>query len=118
MMDGRPLYPRGWHFVADSLSPDGCSMPTPLTRIDNPVRYFIVDFGCSIRFLPGQSRLIAGEGGRDQEAPELALYRPYDAFKLDVFTTGNMLLKDCYKVSFTGLDTILNSTMLICGLGI
>lgn len=102
-MDGRPLYPRGWHFVADNVSPDGRDILTPLTRIDHPVRYWIIDFGYSVRFLPGESHLSTADGGRDQDPPELAESKPYDPFKLDVFTAGNTLLQDFYQVSATML---------------
>lgn len=100
-MDGNPIYPDGWHFVADNCSHSGVDLlPQPLPRIDHRMRYYIVDFGFSIRFLPGQSHIIDDYGGRDREAPELVPDKPrYDAFKLDVFTVGNILYKDFYQVN-------------------
>lgn len=98
MMDGRPILPDGWHFVRDSFTSDGLDIISPLARIDYPVRYFFVDFGMSIRFQPESSPLITGCGGRDKDVPELSDINPYDAFKVDIFTVGNVLLKDFYQV--------------------
>jgi hypothetical protein len=97
-MDGRPIIPHGWHFVRDTYSRDGLYEITPLARIDHPVRYFFVDYGLSVRLHPGQPRVIRDFGGRDQEVPELSIPCPYDPFKADVFTVGNVLFKDFYQV--------------------
>lgn len=100
-MDGNPIYPNGWHFAADNCTTSGVDLlPPPLPRIDHAVRYYIVDFGLSIRFHHGQSHIVDGYGGRDVDVPELAPDKPrYDAFKLDVFTVGNVLYKDFYQVN-------------------
>ncbi|RDB27165.1 hypothetical protein Hypma_004589 [Hypsizygus marmoreus] len=103
MMDGRPILPGGWHFVDGCFTPDGIDELRPLARIDHPVRYFIIDYDCSVRFRPGESPVIHGLGGRDQDLPELALYQPFDHFKADVFTLGNVFLKD-FKQKYLGLD--------------
>lgn len=101
MMDGRPILPHGWHFVADNCLPNGVDQLSPLARIDHPVRYYIVDYDCSVRLQPGQSHIISGFGGRDGDVPEIAKYQPHDPFKVDVFTVGNMLYKDFYQASRT-----------------
>lgn len=99
-MDGNSIYPHGWHFAADNCTPGGVDLlPPPLPRIDHAVRYYIIDFGLSTRFLPGQSHIVDDFGGRDRKPPELASHKPrYDAFKLDVFTAGNVFFKDFYQV--------------------
>jgi hypothetical protein len=99
MMDARPLYPQGWHFAKGTHAPNGIDGVTPLARIDHPVRYIIIDYELSIRFQPGQSHLINAPGGRDGDAPEISLYkdRSYDAFKLDVFTVGNLINDEFWK---------------------
>jgi hypothetical protein len=98
MMDGRPLFPKGWHPVYDHYSCDGLNELTPLTRIDHPVRYYFIDFGLSSRFLPGEAHLVVGLKGRDHDVPELSNTHPYDPFKVDIFIIGNLLLKDFHQV--------------------
>lgn len=98
MMDASPILPQGWHFVSPSLTPDGLSILSPLNRIEHPVRYFIIDFDCSVRFYPGQTFIIDGLGGRDDDVPELAERKPFDHFKLDVFTLGNVVFKEFKQV--------------------
>ncbi|KAF5387969.1 hypothetical protein D9615_000850 [Tricholomella constricta] len=88
MMDARPILPSGWHLVAHHY---------------NPVRYVIIDFDCSVRLSPGQPRLIRKFGGRDGDPPEYKSRDPYDPFKIDVFTLGNVFYKDFYQV-YQGLD--------------
>lgn len=104
MMDATPILPRGWHFSDPSFTADGVDFVNPLPRIDHPVRYYIIDFDCSIRFLPGQSPIINGLGGRDGEVPELAVSEPFDHFKLDIFTLGNVFFTDFYKVRVVRLE--------------
>ncbi|RDB17255.1 hypothetical protein Hypma_001975 [Hypsizygus marmoreus] len=103
MMDALPLFPRGWHFASPSFAPDGIKILKPRTRIDHPVRYYIIDYDCAVRFLPGQSPVIRGLGGRDDDPPELELPIPFDHFKLDVFTLGNVFRKDL-RQKFIGLE--------------
>lgn len=103
MMDARPIFPEGWHFATNSFTEDGTELVRPLARIDHPVRYYIIDFDFSVRFLPGQSSIIKGLGGRDHDAPELHTHLPFDHFKLDVFTVGN-LFKKYFKEKFLGLE--------------
>ncbi|TFK34923.1 hypothetical protein BDQ12DRAFT_761164 [Crucibulum laeve] len=103
MMDARPLYPQGWHFVDNNYSLDGNDHLTPLARIDNPVRYYIIDYDCSVHLKPGQPHLIQGDGGRDPDVPELMELHPFDPFKVDVFTVGNMLFKEFYR-KYLGVD--------------
>ncbi|KAF9461620.1 kinase-like domain-containing protein [Collybia nuda] len=103
MMDASSILPRGWHFVSPSFTPDGQNILAPLARIDYPVKYFIIDHDCSVRFSPGQSPIIDGLGGRDNDAPELFQRKPFDHFKLDVFTLGNVFLKD-FSQKYLGLE--------------
>ncbi|KAF5388308.1 hypothetical protein D9615_000851 [Tricholomella constricta] len=103
MMDARPILPSGWHFVAHHCIPDGVTPISPLARIDYPVRYIIIDFDCSVRLSPGQPHLIRRFGGRDGDPPEYKSREPYDPFKIDVFTLGNVFFKDFYQ-KYEGLD--------------
>lgn len=97
-MDATPILPRGWHFASLSFTADGRDFVAPLQRIDHPVRYYIIDFDCSVRFTPGESPIRNGLGGRDDDAPELAESKPFDHLKLDIFTLGNVFFMDLYQV--------------------
>ncbi|KAG5653364.1 hypothetical protein H0H81_000865 [Sphagnurus paluster] len=103
MMDARPIIPSGWHFVAHNREPDGFTSISPLARIDHPVRYIIIDFDCSIEADSKNPPLILGFGGRDGDPPEYQTRKPYDPFKIDVFTLGNVFYKDLY-MKYEGLD--------------
>jgi hypothetical protein len=99
MMDGRPILPQGWHFVRSHFTPNCVDSIAPLARIDYPVRYFIIDYDCSIRFGHGQSPILEGFDGREGDPPELKKHLQYDAFKMDVFTLGNVFEKDFYQAN-------------------
>ncbi|TFY59644.1 hypothetical protein EVG20_g7709 [Dentipellis fragilis] len=105
MMDGAPLYPRGHHPIRREFLPDAVHLISPLPRIDNPVRYYFIDFGMSTRFEPGASHLVTGAKGRDKELPELSRDVPYDAFKADVFILGNVYKKE-FLEKYHGLDCL------------
>ena len=108
MMDGRPLYPEGRHPVRRYATPDALYDATPLSRTDHPVRYYYIDFDLSVRFKEGQSHNVIGDVGRDNEVPELSNDVPYNAFKVDIFSLGNLYYKEFCKVRptpFVGLPT-------------
>ena len=99
-MDGSAMYPRGFHPVNTSCLPDGRTMAWPRRRSAVPVRYYFVDYSLSTYFPPGTSpRLVIGEGGRDQEVPELSNDVPYDPFKADIYLVGNLFRRMFYKVA-------------------
>jgi len=55
------------------------------------VKYYFIDYGISSYFPPGsQERLVLGTEGREQDVPELSDEVPYDPFKVDIFTIGNV----------------------------
>ncbi|CCM01524.1 uncharacterized protein FIBRA_03580 [Fibroporia radiculosa] len=103
MMDGRPLYPHGHHPVRRNYTTDGVFDVVPLSRLDCPVRYYFIDFGISTRFLEGSSTYVLGRQGRDKDVPELSSEVPYDAFKVDIFTLGNLYRTEFYE-KYHGLD--------------
>jgi hypothetical protein len=105
MVDARPILPTGWHFVEDQSEPNGVDPIVPLARIDHPVRYLIVDYGCAVQFRPGQSHLVKDFSGRDTDPPELMMHPTYDAFKVDVFTLGNVFDRDFYQACTFVCDT-------------
>ncbi len=97
-MDGQPLYPQGHHPVRLHYAPDNVHHATPLARIDNPVRYFYIDFGISHRFAAGSKPMLLGRKGRNQQVPELSSTVPYDAFKVDVYGLGDVYAKEFVDV--------------------
>ncbi|KAG5728180.1 hypothetical protein E4T56_gene19317 [Termitomyces sp. T112] len=104
MMDAQPILPQGWHFASPSVAPNGYENIKPLPRIDYPVRYYLIDFDGSIRFSPGESPVIKGVGGRDNDPPELITpHIPFDQYKLDVFTLGNVFRKE-FQQKYLNLD--------------
>lgn len=48
----------------------------------------------------GKTLLIMDIGGDDVDVPELFNGKPYDPYKLDVYTLGNVFLKEFYQVGF------------------
>ena len=96
------MFPQGFHPVKDIFLPDDITTPAPyIPRRDVGVRYYFVDYGISSYFPTGsEPRLVLGRDGRDQEVPELSDEVPYDPFKVDICTIGNVLRLDICKVSF------------------
>jgi hypothetical protein len=111
-MDGRPILPNGWHFVRHDLAPNGVDAIAPRARIDHPVRYFIIDYDCSMRFSSGQSHLVRAFGGADSDPPELTKPYQYNAFKVDVFTLGNVFDKNFYQACALRMIATTNTSYL------
>ena len=105
-MDARPLYPQGYHPVRQYCTPDVLYEVSPLSRTDNPVRYFYIDFDLSTQFAESDSSYVVGVLGRDEEVPELSLDVPYDAFKVDIFALGNAYFKEFYLVSLRSFCSV------------
>ena len=76
------------------------------------VKYFYVDFGLSVRFQPGESTLVVGDVGRDDEVPELSSTVPYDAFKADIYALGNLFEKEFAQVRRAHPSKFLSSLTL------
>ncbi len=100
MMDGRALYPGGYHPVRRNYTPDAMFNATPLTRTEQPVRYFYIDFGLSVMFSDGDPHYAVGDVGRDDKVPELSSDIPYDPFKVDIYALGNLYFKEFEEVRF------------------
>ncbi|KAG8854880.1 dolichyl-phosphate beta-glucosyltransferase [Tulasnella sp. 330] len=102
MMDGRRIFPGGWHPQSPELRPDGKHVlpDTPSSRTSvGGVRYYFIDFGISSRGLDS----VTGADGQE-EAPELSATKPYNPFKLDVYVLGmafhHFLLKTHGRLEF------------------
>ncbi|KAF8165858.1 hypothetical protein B0H34DRAFT_648961 [Crassisporium funariophilum] len=103
MMDAKTIIPTGWHFVAHFCEPDGMTRISPLERKRWPVRYYFVGFGDCFHVPRTTKPLIQAIGGSDQDVPELFTGKPYDPFKLDIYTLANVFQKQLF-MRFHGLD--------------
>jgi serine/threonine protein kinase len=101
MLDGTPLYPKGFHPSAQTLLPSGQRRSKPLRRADVPsVKYYITDFGISSHFPdPSRSCLVTGLDAQDKDVPELSRDVPYDPFAVDIWTLGSVYKRNFLNVS-------------------
>jgi serine/threonine protein kinase len=110
LMDATHMYPLGFHPVDDMFLDDLITRAPKITRLEAGVKYYFVDYGISSHF-PSRSRreLVLGIAGRDQDVPELSNNVPYDPFKVDIFTIGNVLRGELQAVGFSSPQLILLS---------
>ncbi|OCB91803.1 hypothetical protein A7U60_g916 [Sanghuangporus baumii] len=95
MMDGDPLYPKGFHPCLPTLDAKGKRARPRRRRDTRGVKYYFTDFGISSRFESAEEvRLVTGQDGLDREVPELRQFEPYDPFPVDVFILGNLFRKE------------------------
>jgi hypothetical protein len=112
-MDATHMYPLGFHPVENIYLDDKKTLAPRISRLEAGVRYYFVDYGISSYFPPGSQReLVVGIAGRDQDVPELSNDVPYDPFKVDIFTIGNVLRGEFQAVGFHPPADILVS--LLC----
>ncbi|KZV68675.1 hypothetical protein PENSPDRAFT_609710 [Peniophora sp. CONT] len=91
LIEASALYPQGHHPVKLEMLPDLSGLAPALPRWKLGVRYLYVDFGISTYFPPGSTqRLVTGILGRNQNVPELSKTVPYDPFKVDIFSLGQV----------------------------
>ncbi len=70
MMDAFAMYPSGFHPVNQNMKPDYSSQAKYSTRTECPPKYYLIDFGLSRHFLPGEETLDYPCHGGDKTAPE------------------------------------------------
>jgi hypothetical protein len=91
-MDATHMYPLGFHPVDNLFLDDITTFAPRISRLEAGVKYYYVDRGISSYFPPGSRReLVLGIAGRDRDVPELSNNVPYDPFKVDIFTIGNVI---------------------------
>jgi hypothetical protein len=99
LVDATNMYPLGFHPVQDVFLDDVTTFAPVIPRLEAGVKYYFVDYGISSYFPAGSRReLVLGVAGRDQDVPELSNNVPYDPFKVDIFTVGNVLLREFQTV--------------------
>jgi hypothetical protein len=110
MMDGTHMYPIGFHPVHSIFLADARTYAPMVSRLEAGVKYYFVDYGISSYFPAGSNReLVLGIAGRDQDVPELSNNVPYDPFKVDIFTIGNVLRGELQAVgSHSSVDILVS----------
>ncbi|KAG8922681.1 hypothetical protein FRC01_013737 [Tulasnella sp. 417] len=99
MMDGRALFPNGWHPQGFRTSKNGKEpVPIPSLREVDRLRYYFIDFGIST---VGEDMTVGTPG--QERAPELSADIPYDPYKLDVYILG-MAYKRLLGWKFRNID--------------
>lgn len=85
MMDGRRLFPLGWHPQQWEVYPNGKIMTStdPSRTAVGGVRYYFIDFGISTK---DQDEVLGIHG--QELSPELSDKVPYNPYKLDVYILG------------------------------
>ena len=103
-MEATNMYPLGFHPVHDLFLDDKKTIAPKISRLKAGVKYYFVDYGISSYFPLGSRReLVLGIAGRDQDVPELSNDVPYDPFKVDIFTIGNVIRGELQAVGFYSL---------------
>ncbi|KAA1476403.1 kinase-like protein [Dentipellis sp. KUC8613] len=115
LMDANRVYPRGFHFDNANVDARGRFLSGVRTRTQvGGVRYYLIDFGESMRFGASDSVLIDVWSKACTHAPETVGQDrpPYDPFKADIYTAGEtyrrMLIKD-YEGYFNMLLPLIDS---------
>ncbi|KAH9936828.1 kinase-like protein [Epithele typhae] len=98
MMDAHPLYPGGHHPVRLGSSPDALYEVKALSRTTHPVQYYYIDFDCASFFKEEESPMVLGDVGQYNKVPELSETVPYNAFKVDIFSLGNLYFEEFTEV--------------------
>ncbi|TRM61240.1 kinase-like domain-containing protein [Schizophyllum amplum] len=117
MMDASPLYHIPFHPLEQGMRRDfkGDSSPAH-TRSEKPVKYYIIDFGLSIRYdtvdpppmeypVLGGDKLVPEFVGDDPSERYSGLSKLYDPFPTDVYCLGSWIRQDFldgYKANGTG----------------
>ncbi|KAL1689599.1 hypothetical protein GGG16DRAFT_57382 [Schizophyllum commune] len=106
MMDASPLFPVPFHPLRQTMRRDfRGTAEAAYTRTERPVKYYIIDFGLSIRYdsvdpPPSEIPVLGG----DKSVPEFkgddpskrygGLSKPYNPFPTDVYCLGNWIRED------------------------
>jgi hypothetical protein len=101
MIDPKNLFPVPVHPVAINKSRDLVRTVRPFSRSERPPKYYIIDFGISVRYeedqLPVTEDIVKGADKTvpEYETPELKS----DPFAIDVYLAGNLVRQHFVNVS-------------------
>lgn len=106
MMDGRAMFPEGFHAQQWLFYPDARPIDLNASRTAvGGVRYYFIDFGISSL---DEDKVLGVDG--QERAPELSDSVPYDPYKLDVYILGQVYRGFILRVSlFYSLYSALKS---------
>jgi len=95
MMDGAVLYRTSFHPIKQHLKHDFNGKARHMTRTQQPVKYYLTDFGLS-RHYTAEERppLELTVKGADKTAPEFAVHDACDPFPTDVYYLGNFIRRE------------------------
>jgi len=96
LMDGAPLYRIPFHPIRQHLKRDFSGKAYPyLTRTQQPVKYYLADFGLSRRYKAEERPpLEPTVKAADKTAPEFDVCDACDPFPTDVYYLGNLIRRD------------------------
>ncbi|KAH9937750.1 hypothetical protein B0H21DRAFT_758148 [Amylocystis lapponica] len=108
MMDPSALYPAMYHPRSTYLTRDLQDLAKYLTRTERPTKYYLIDFGLSVKFDADDINPTALPiMGGDRTVPEFQGEESYDKvqnpFPTDIYYLGNLIREDFFEVYF-GLD--------------
>ncbi len=99
MIDGRPLYPQGYHPVLIQSRYDRKGRAKHFNRTQLPPKYYIIDFGISRRYKPEDCPPLEPPiRGGDKSVPEFATGEPQNPFATDIYYVGNMIRQEFIEV--------------------
>jgi hypothetical protein len=103
MMDGKCLYPGGFHPRRTHLSPSYTRTAKYYTRTERPPKYYLIDFGLSRFYDPKDGPSLAWPvRGGDKTVPEIQgekYSEKCDPFLVDIYGIGNMIKQTFLDVS-------------------
>ncbi|KAH9944740.1 kinase-like domain-containing protein [Amylocystis lapponica] len=108
MMDPTGLYPKLYHPRAPTMTRDLQEFAKYLTRTERPVKYYLIDFGLSIRFdaeeaYPAAVPILGGDKTVPEFQDEEYLLEAHNPFPSDVYYLGNMV-RQYFLRKYYGLE--------------
>lgn len=100
LMDGNATYSSRFYPLLPGRLTGFWSLARPFSRATapGPIKYYVSDFACSLKFSHGAPRTAIGLVGSNKEVWELSDTNAYDPFKVDVLSVGNLLRRNILQV--------------------
>ncbi len=96
------MFPEGFHPAAPSMTRDFKGKAKYKARSQTSPRYYIIDFGLSIRYEDTEKPTVAYPvRGQDKTVPEFVqgVDGTYDPFPTDIYYLGNFIREHFFEVS-------------------